>query len=131
MTMQDSIRKKILLVEDDPILSEMYQQKFQLDGFDIVTARTGGEGLLVALQNKPDLILLDILLPGMDGMTVMQKLRDDPWGKNVPIIILTNLNADDNILKGVMQDHPAYYLMKSNADPSNVVEKVKEVLKLE
>jgi DNA-binding response OmpR family regulator len=129
--MQDSIRKKILLVEDDPILSEMYQQKFQLDGFDIVTARTGGEGLLVALQNKPDLILLDILLPGMDGMTVMQKLRDDPWGKNVPIIILTNLNADDNILKGVMQDHPAYYLMKSNADPSNVVEKVKEVLKLE
>lgn len=131
MTMQDSFKKKILLVEDDPILSEMYQQKFQLDGFDIVTARSGGEGLLVALQNKPDLILLDILLPGMDGMTVMQKLRDDPWGKNVPIIILTNLNADDNILKGVVQGHPAYYLMKSNSDPSSVVEKVKEVLKLE
>lgn len=129
--MQDTIKKKILLVEDDPTLTEMYQQKFQLDGFDIVTARSGGEGLLVALQNKPDLILLDILLPGMDGMTVMQKLRDDPWGKNVPIIILTNLNADDNILKGVVQDHPAYYLMKSNADPSSVVEKVKEVLKLE
>lgn len=131
MTMQDSIKKKILLVEDDSTLSEMYQQKFQLDGFDIVTARSGGEGLLVALQNKPDLILLDILLPGMDGMTVMQKLRDDPWGKNVPIIILTNLNADDNILKGVVQGHPAYYLMKSNSDPSSVVEKVKEVLKLE
>lgn len=129
--MQDIIKKKILLVEDDPTLSEMYQQKFQLEGFSIVSAHTGGEGLLVALQNKPDLILLDILLPGMDGMTVMQKLRDDPWGKNVPIIILTNLNADDNILKGVMQDHPAYYLMKSNSDPSGVVEKVRDVLKLE
>lgn len=127
--MEETVRKKILLVEDDPTLSEMYQQKFQLEGFDIMAARTGGEGLQVALQNKPDLILLDILLPGMDGMTVMQRLRDDPWGKNVPIIILTNLNADDNILKGVMEDHPAYYLMKSTSDPSGVVEKVKEMLK--
>ncbi len=127
--MEETVRKKILLVEDDPTLSEMYQQKFQLEGFGIMAARTGGEGLQVALQNKPDLILLDILLPGMDGMTVMQRLRDDPWGKNVPIIILTNLNADDNILKGVMEDHPAYYLMKSTSDPSGVVEKVKEVLK--
>lgn len=127
--MEETVRKKILLVEDDPTLSEMYQQKFQLEGFDIMAARTGGEGLQVALQSKPDLILLDILLPGMDGMTVMKKLRDDPWGKNVPIIILTNLNADDNILKRVVEDHPAYYLMKSTSDPYGVVEKVKEVLK--
>lgn len=122
-------KKKILLVEDDRTLSEMYQNKFSLENFDIVVAYSGTEGLQIALNLKPDLILLDILLPGMDGMTVLKKLREDSWGKDVPVIMLTNLNADDNILKGVVDDHPAYYLMKSNSDPQTVVEKVKEVLK--
>lgn len=128
--MDGKTKKKILLVEDDATLSEMYQQKFRLEGFDIVAAHTGGEGFQIALSDKPDLILLDIMLPGMDGMTVMKKLRDDPWGKDVPIIILTNLNADDNILKAVLEGHPAYYLMKSNSDPTTVVGKVRDVLKL-
>ncbi|HUQ85527.1 MAG TPA: response regulator [Candidatus Limnocylindrales bacterium] len=127
--MDNQIKKKILLVEDDATLSEMYQKKFSVEGFNILAASTGGEGFQLALQTRPDLILLDILLPGMDGMTVLKKLRDDPWGKDVPIIMLTNLNADDNILKGVIESRPAYYLMKSNSDPSGVVEKVKELLK--
>ncbi len=127
--MEEARKKKILLVEDDKTLSEMYQNKFSLENFDIIVAYSGTEGLQMALQHKPDLILLDILLPGMDGMNVMKNLRSDPWGKDVPIIMLTNLNADDNIIKGVMEDHPAYYLMKSNSDPATVVEKVKEVIK--
>jgi DNA-binding response OmpR family regulator len=127
--MDSDKKKKILLVEDDASLSEMYQSKLSIEGFDVVIARNGGEGLQVALSTKPDLILLDIMLPGLDGMTVMKRLRDDPWGKSVPIIILTNLNADDKILKGVMEGHPAYYLMKSTSDPASVSEKVKEVLK--
>ncbi|HVF69805.1 MAG TPA: response regulator [Xanthomonadales bacterium] len=127
--METNQKKKILLVEDDTALSEMYQHKFTLEGYEIMAAHSGGEGFQMALAHKPDLILLDILLPVMDGMTVMKKLRVDPWGKNVPIIMLTNLNPDDNILKGVVEEHPAYYLMKSNSEPSDVVEKVKEVLK--
>lgn len=128
--MQDSTQKKILLVEDDKTLSEMYQNKLSLEGFNVIAALSGGEGFQLALQHKPDLILLDILLPGMDGMTIMKKLRENPWGRTVPIIILTNLNADDNIIKSVTEDHPAYYLLKSNSDPSGVVEKIREVLKM-
>jgi DNA-binding response OmpR family regulator len=122
-------KKRILLVEDDKALAEMYHNKLLLEGFAVLLAQNGADGLVMALANKPDLVLLDIMLPEMDGMTVMKKLRIDPWGKTVPIIILTNLNADDEILKGVMEDRPAYYLMKSNADPSGVIQKVREVLK--
>ena len=123
-------KKKILLVEDDTTLSEMYEKKLSVEGFDIIVAHSGGAGFQMAIQYKPDLILLDILLPEMSGMTVMRKIRENPWGRDVPIIILTNLNADDNIIKGVTEDHPAYYLMKSNSDPAGVVEKIREVLKL-
>lgn len=119
----------ILLVEDDSALAEMYQNKLKIEGYLVITAANGELGLEIALRAKPNLILLDILMPEMDGMTMMRKLREDPWGKDVPIIILTNLNAEDKILKGVVEDHPAYYLMKSNTDPAGVVEKVKEVLK--
>jgi DNA-binding response OmpR family regulator len=127
--MEEGKKSKILLIEDDNSLAEMYRQKFSLEGFEISVARSGSEGLQMALSNKPNLILLDILLPEMDGMTLMKKLRDDPWGKDVPIIILTNLDANDRILKGVMEGHPAYYLMKSNSEPSTVVDKVRELLK--
>lgn len=127
--MDGTKKKKILLVEDDVILSEMYQDKLKLEGYEVSIAKTGGEGLVAALSTRPDLILLDILLPKMDGMTVMKKLRNDTWGKNVPIIILTNLNADGKILKGVVEDHPAYYLMKANSDPAGIVEKIREILK--
>ena len=126
--MEEKNARKILLVEDDVTLAEMYQKKLSLEGFDVLVATSGGEGLQVAINNKPDLILLDIMLPGIDGMTVMKKLRDNPWGREVPIIILTNLNADDAILKGVVEGHPAYYLMKSSTDPRNLAEKIKEVL---
>lgn len=127
--MDQNLKKKILLVEDDIGLSEMYQKKLSLEGFDAIIARSGGEGLQLALSSKPDVILLDIMLPGLDGMTVMKRLREDPWGKDVPIIILTNLNADDKIIKDVMEGHPAYYLMKANVDPLKVIERVHEVLR--
>jgi DNA-binding response OmpR family regulator len=127
--MDEKNKKQILLVEDDIALAEMYQDKFVLEGFHVYVSRNGVDGLEAALRIKPDLILLDILLPGMDGMTVMKKLRTDVWGKTVPIIMLTNLNANDTILKGVVEDHPAYYLMKANSEPAEVVGKVKDVLK--
>jgi DNA-binding response OmpR family regulator len=121
--------KKILLIEDDKTLAEMYQNKLAHEGYQVVVSQNGGDGLEAAIRVQPDIILLDILLPQMDGMTVMKKLRQTPWGNKVPIIILTNLNPDDKILKGVVEDHPAYYLMKAAIDPSGIIEKIKEVLK--
>ena len=83
-----------------------------------------------ALKDRPDLILLDLIMPKMDGMTVMNKLRQDEWGKTVPIIILTNLNMDDKIMRGVSKDEPAYYLMKAEVKLEDIVAKVREVLKI-
>ncbi len=120
--------KKVLLVDDDIALVNLYEKSLKDAGFDVYKAHNGIEGHKVALREHPDLILLDIKMPGMDGMTMMKKVRSDFLGKNVPIIMLTNLDTDDKILQGIVEDQPAYYLLKDNVDPEGVVEKVKEVL---
>ena len=120
--------KKVLLIEDDSILSEMYQSKLEKEGFDVITADNGEKGLTLALQTHPEMVLLDLLMPKMDGMALMKKLREDPWGKNVPIIILTNLNINDKISQGIREDHPTYSFMKTEITPSDVVDRIKEVL---
>src|SRR3989344_7557831 len=106
--------KKILIVEDEDMIRKPYADELQDEGFSVVTAANGQEGLKVALQEKPDLILLDIVMPVMSGMDMMKKLREDNWGKKVPIILLTNLSANENIIKGVIKDEPLYFLVKSD-----------------
>lgn len=120
----------ILLVEDDQALLNMYKVKFQIEGFELVTAKDGVEGLDRALVTHPDVILLDILMPRMNGLEMLKKVREDKWGKNVPVIILTNLETTDQILQGIIEDQPSYYLLKANTTPELVVEKVKEVIGL-
>ena len=125
--------KKVFLievVEDDTSLANVLQDKFKLEGFDAVMAKDGEEGLAVALSKHPDLILLDIMMPKMDGITMMKKLRNgDEWGKNVPIILLTNLSADDEKINwAIAENAPAYYLMKSNWTINDLVEKIRERL---
>ncbi len=123
------LKKKILLVEDDPALSQMYSDKLVHEGFRIVISRDGEEGLALAVSEKPDLILLDLMLPKLDGMSLLEKLRDGSlWGSQVPVIILTNLNADDKVIKQVITDKPAYYLMKANSTPQGVIDKIREIL---
>ena len=119
---------KILLVEDDQILVHMYQNLLQNHGYDVTVAGDGEEGLKHALGDHPDLILLDIRMPKMDGMTMLKKLRQDSWGKTTKVIILTNLDTTDNVLQGVIEDHPAYYLIKTNNPPEKVLEKIQEIL---
>lgn len=125
--------KKILVieaVEDDSSLRNVLHEKFTVEGFSVLDAKDGEEGLAIALREHPDLILLDIVLPKMDGITMMKKLRQDgEWGKNVPIILLTNLSADDEkINQAVTDNEPAYYLVKSNWKINDLVEKVRERL---
>lgn len=129
--MENEQKIKLLLVEDDAMLSEMYVKKFVLENFEVLAARDGEEGLETALREKPDIVLLDLLMPKKDGMTMLKELRQDPWGKTVPTIILTNLNANDKIIQEITENQPAYYLMKTNAVPSEVVDKIKEVLKVQ
>lgn len=121
--------KKILIVEDEQDLREALTDKLTREGFSVLEAKNGEEGLKVALAARPDLILLDIVMPVMDGMTMMKKLREEnEWGKNVSIILLTNLSATDQIISGIVEDEPAYYLVKSDWKIEDVVKKVRERL---
>ena len=130
MTNENKNNKTILIVEDDSSLRNVLHDKFILEGFDVLDAKDGEEGLALALSLHPDLILLDIVMPKMDGMTMMKKLREtDEWGKNVPVILLTNLSADDEkINQAIAVNEPAYYLVKSDYTISYLVEKIKERL---
>src|SRR3989338_3314435 len=120
--------KALLLVEDDKILLNMYQKLFVNHGYDVHAAMDGEEGLRKSLEEHPDLILLDIRMPKMDGMTMLNSLRQDSWGKDAKVIILTNLDPIDTILQGVVKNQPAYYLIKATTNFEGVLEKVKEIL---
>ncbi len=82
-----------------------------------------------AFEAHPDLVMLDVKLPGMDGMEVMKNIREDSWGKNVPLIIFTVIHPDDEMVKMIEKYEPSHYLVKSEWSLEKVVEKVKDVLK--
>ncbi len=119
--------KTILIVEDDPLMSRMYQKIFTFEKYDVVMAGDGEEGLEKARQIKPTLILLDIMMPKMNGLQVLDKLKADPDMKSVPVIMLTNLagekDAENALLKGAVK-----YIVKSEYEPKKVVEMVKEII---
>ena len=123
-------KTKILIVEDEAVISKTYAEELRDQGFLVLTAMNGSVGLEIASREKPDIILLDILMPVMDGLTIMSKLRESGlYGKNVPIILLTNLSAsEEKIMKAITKDEPAYYLVKSDYTLSGVLEKIKERL---
>lgn len=121
---------KILIVEDDESLSKMYQDKFRIEKFEVISANNGEDGLNLAFKEHPDIMLLDVMMPKMDGITTMARIREDDWGRNVPIIILSNLETSDKILKGIVESQPAYYLLKEKNTPEGVFEKVKQILNI-
>jgi two-component system, OmpR family, response regulator len=124
------MKKTILIVEDELPMLKALSDKFLLEGFDILEAKDGAEGLKAAIEKKPDLIILDIFMPVMDGKTMFEKLREDEWGKNVPVIILTNLNPDDETLDELMKNGPSYYFIKSKWKLEELVGKVKKELEV-
>lgn len=128
--MTEDKKTKILIVEDEVVISKVYADELRDEGFLVLTATNGRDGLELAIREKPDLILLDILMPIMDGLTMMDHLRQkDLYGKNVPIILLTNLSAsEEKIMKAIIKNEPAYYLVKSDWNLSDVIEKIKERL---
>jgi len=125
--------KKILIVEvidDERSLCDVLHDKLTREGFSVLEAKNGEEGLKIALSMRPDLILLDILMPKMDGVTMMRKLRqENEWGKKVPVIILTNLNpSDEKINKAIEECEPAFYIIKSNQTINELIDKIRERL---
>lgn len=119
---------KILLIEDDELMIKLYAGKLKDEGFDVITAETGPAGLDMIRKNMPDLILLDILMPGgLHGLSVLDILKKDRELESIPVIILTNLDTQEtmSLLKGASD-----YVVKARTDPSAVIDIIKKRLKL-
>lgn len=123
-------KQKILLVEDDQTLSESYSQRFIAEGFEVKKVTNGEEALSAALAFKPDVILLDIMMPKVDGLNVLDILRNTPDTANVEIIVLSALSQQEDIdkAKALGADD---YLVKSQVVLADVVEKVKQKLNID
>ena len=118
---------KIAIIEDDPVISQMYRMKFEADGFDVKLADNGKRGVALVEDFLPDMILLDLQMPEMTGDEVLEKIRKEPWGADVPVIILTNLGAEE-APKSIKNLNIHSYIVKAESTPRQVVQRVKEAL---
>lgn len=119
--------KKILVVEDEIALLQVLSDRFSAEGFSVQTATDGVEGLQKALSWKPDLILLDIVMPKMDGMSMLHKLRAEAAGKNIPVILLTNLSDTEDVYEA-MANGVFDFLVKSHWEIDDLIDEVQSKL---
>ncbi len=127
MSDKNSKKTKILVIEDDTFLSEMYVTKFNQEGFEVLTAVDGESGLKVAQEELPNVILLDVLLPKINGLELLDILKKNPKAKEIPVVILTNLGKKEDVENGLKRG-AASYLIKGHFSPLEVLAKVKEVI---
>ncbi|OHA74094.1 MAG: hypothetical protein A2940_00375 [Candidatus Wildermuthbacteria bacterium RIFCSPLOWO2_01_FULL_48_29] len=119
--------KKILLVEDDPLLIDIYTTKLQQSGFDVKAVEHGEKAVEEIREEKPDIVLLDIVLPHMDGWDILQQMQTAADLKHIPVVILSNLGQKEEIEKGLRLG-AAQYLIKAHYTPSQIVEEVVKLI---
>lgn len=120
-------KARVLIVEDDKFLRDLILQKLQREGFDTIPALDGEEGLKLAKEKKPDMILLDLILPGLDGFEVLRQVKADANTKPIPVIVLSNLGQKedmDRAFAGGAED----FMVKANFTPGEIIAKIKQVL---
>ena len=127
LTHMQKENKTVLIIEDEQSLLGALKEKFTSEGFSVLTAENGEQGLAEAIKHEPDIILLDIILPKMDGLSMLNKLRHDGWAKDTPVFILTNVDdrekmatAVDNMVQG--------YFIKSDQKLEDIVAAVRQKL---
>ncbi len=120
-------QKKILIVEDEMYLRIPLAGQFKAEGFAVFEAKNGLEGLEKAFAEHPDIIVLDVMMPKMGGTEMLEKLREDPWGKAAMVLILTN-SVERDFVKDVLGDNMPEYMVKSDWDIADIVKKVKQKL---
>jgi len=125
--MQESKAFSVLIVDDEDALTSVLARKFTDEGITAYTAENGKVGLEVAFEKHPDVILLDIMMPEMDGFDVMKALQDDEWGRGVPVILLTNSSSIDTVAKAVSSGM-SEFLVKTEMKLDQVVDHVKNRL---
>jgi len=118
---------KIAIIEDDPVISQMYRMKFEADGFDVQLANNGERGVDMVEGFGPDIILMDLQMPEMGGEEALEIIRKSSWGKNIPVIILTNL-GEEEAPKNIRALGIHSYIVKAELTPRQVVQRVKEAL---
>ena len=123
----ESKKVKVLIIEDDSFLLRMYADKFEIENFKVFIADEGKKGLRVAQKELPDIILLDIILPGMNGFEILKELKANQTTEKIPVILLTNLSQRDDVDQGLTLGAKDY-LIKAHFMPSEVVAKVKNIL---
>ena len=128
--MSSQANTKILLVEDDQLLVRLYKKKLTKEGFAVVVARDGSDGLVKAKNDPPDMILLDLMMPKTNGFEMFAALQSSPQLKNIPVMVLTNVSAetDEQRARGLGATD---YLVKADNPPDMVVERIKELLEQE
>ena len=118
---------KILIVEDDPLMSRLYERVFKFEGYEVDVAMNGREGLEKVRAFAPSIIVLDIMMPEMNGLEVLDKLKADPDTKKIPVVVLTNLagsqDSEAALFKGAVK-----YIVKSEYEPKSIANMIKEVL---
>jgi len=120
---------KVAIVEDDQTIAQMYRMKFQSEGFDVGMAENGLVGLKMIEDMKPDIVLLDLMMPVMNGDETLEKLRQKPWGKNLPVIVLTNM-GEQEIPEKVKKLNVNAVVLKADMTPRQVTDLVKKQLNI-
>lgn len=119
--------KKILVVEDETVLQDIYRTKLNIEGYIAFIAATGEEGMAMAVNEKPDLIVLDVILPGgADGFVILKKLKENESTKNIPVIMATNI--DNQVVKAI-DAGAVWYFVKAQTPIDTIVKKIEEILK--
>ncbi|MGI9027482.1 MAG: response regulator [Candidatus Saccharimonadales bacterium] len=119
---------KVLLIEDDPLIYRLYKKLFKLEGFELELAKNGQLGLERLSTYTPDIILLDIMMPTMNGLELIAKLKADEETKDIPVVVLTNV-SDMNVAQIAISRGAALCLIKSQTEPSEVIASINGVLK--
>jgi len=123
--------KTILIIEDEKSLRNAVVDLLHAKSFLVIEAKNGREGMELALSKHPDLILLDLIMPEMDGMSVLKKIREDKWGVTVPVIILTNLSATiEQSVDNTLANSLTHYLIKSDWKLHDIVKKIEGIFKI-
>ena len=120
--------KSVLLIEDEGSIRQILAKKLTETGLNVLEADDGGTGLELAFGEHPHAIILDIIVPEIDGVGVMQCLRDDAWGKDVPVVVLTNLSEDDQQSMQILEHDPVFFLVKADWSIKDVVGKITDCL---
>lgn len=120
---------KIAIIEDDSVINQMYRMKFEAAGFDVATASDGEAGVAMVKKFQPEIILLDLQMPRMGGAEALQVIRKSDWGKDIPVIILTNLGEEEAPAE-LKKLNTHSYIVKAELTPSQVVSRVRDALSL-